>query len=78
MLLCYIISMIHKNYNSFIIKLLLYCFFSSLCFDIINGKLFFYEESCKEPYMRKVIKLLSSTPNEMFNSYIIIEDFKPE
>ena len=77
MLLCCIISMVHNNYNSFIIKTLLYTSYSERYFDYINKKIIFYEDSCDISHVKKIIKLLRSTPHKIFNSYILVDYCKP-
>ncbi|ORX41564.1 hypothetical protein BCR36DRAFT_467685 [Piromyces finnis] len=77
MLFCCSISMIHNNFNYFIIKALLYNIFDSSYFDVLDKKLVFFKYTCEEPYIRKIFNILCSTPHEVFNNYILIKDYNP-
>jgi len=46
-------------------------------FDYINKKIIFYEDSCDITHVKKIIKLLRSTPHKIFNSYILVDYYKP-
>ena len=70
--ICYLISLAHNNYNSFIIKILLHTCLPSYIIKYCDRKFIFRRTHCSTQ-IKDIFEVLNSTPHTLFNSYIIID-----